>query len=589
MLRLFPGTGVRRNKKFHKVLYFGSLTGQLSGRGFLETRTRWRVLECPSKAHAHTPRGNYYDQHPLHFGTVERVTSLEFCLNLHLFHVEMGRLTAKYKPNPQGCVICLFLALGWAFAASVRNKELKRIKEGEQAGNNFSFLYADMNDLEHSAQRKLPHVTVIMPVKGVSEHSKSNWMSQVISLYGGPTEFFFVVESKDDPAYGVVSELLLELQGQVTAKIIVAGLSTTCSQKIHNQLAAIDAMHKESKYVLFLDDDVRLHPGTLGALVACIEENPKIFVLTGYPFDIPSGSLGSYCMFEYHMPCSMGFATGGQTFFLWGGCMMMHANDFRQNRYGMVTGLRYGGYSDDMTLAAVAGANKRLISSPPMAIFFHPLAKNITFSQYWNYLRKQTFVLESYNTHVNWLMNRALFYSHCWLSWSFVLPFVISAVQLLALIRLVMGRAYVAYDFRTNGLIFACCHILCVTIEMVSLRHLSRVEIDLCNGLSPGQEPFSIKSFNWFLVFWALIVDNFLYPVSAVYSHFTQSIDWAGVRYHLRNGKIHKIDRNCIVSSTKSERAAKVRCTAKGSWEKLLHDPLQQLRKAVRFSRAKFY
>ncbi|MCO5594988.1 hypothetical protein L7F22_049023 [Adiantum nelumboides] len=101
----------------------------------------------------------------------------------------------------------------------------------------------------------------------------------------------------------------------------------------------------------------------------------------GYPFDIPSGSLGSYCMFEYHMPCSMGFATGGRTFFLWGGCMMMHADDFRQNRYGMVTGLRYGGYSDDMTLAAVAGANKRLISSPPVAIFFHPLAKNITFSQ----------------------------------------------------------------------------------------------------------------------------------------------------------------------------------------------------------------
>lgn len=35
-------------------------------------------------------------------------------------------------------------------------------------------------------------------------------------------------------------------------------------------------MHKETKYVLFLDDDVRLHPGTIGALVACIEENPKV-------------------------------------------------------------------------------------------------------------------------------------------------------------------------------------------------------------------------------------------------------------------------------------------------------------------------
>jgi hypothetical protein len=33
----------------------------------------------------------------------------------------------------------------------------------------------------------------------------------------------------------------------------------------------------------------------------------------------------------------------------------MHADDFRQDRYGIVSGLRDGGYSDDMTLAAIAG------------------------------------------------------------------------------------------------------------------------------------------------------------------------------------------------------------------------------------------
>lgn len=33
----------------------------------------------------------------------------------------------------------------------------------------------------------------------------------------------------------------------------------------------------------------------------------------------------------------------------------MHADDFRQDRYGVVSGLRNGGYSDDMTLAAISG------------------------------------------------------------------------------------------------------------------------------------------------------------------------------------------------------------------------------------------
>lgn len=324
--------------------------------------------------------------------------------------------------------------------------------------------------------------------------------------------------------------------------------------------------------MLFLDDDVQLHPGTIGALVASIEENPKIFILTGYPFDIPSGSLGSYCMYEYHMPCSMGFATGGRTFFLWGGCMMMHAEDFRKDLYGMVTGLRYGGYSDDMTLAAVSGANNRTIWSPPVAIFLHPLAKDITFSQYWNYLRKQTFVLESYNTQVNWMMNRALFYSHCWLSWSFVLPFLIAAIQLLVCIRFFSGSPYLNKDLSTTGAILSCSVLLSVLIEIVSLWNLSRVEIDLCNALSPEQQPVSIHSYNWLLVFWALLVDNFLYPLSAIYSHFTQSIDWAGVHYHLRHGKVHKIERrNCDNNSETPRRTAYTRRTL----EKFLR---QQLR-----------
>lgn len=33
----------------------------------------------------------------------------------------------------------------------------------------------------------------------------------------------------------------------------------------------------------------------------------------------------------------------------------MHADDFRKNKYGVVSVLRDGGYSDDMTLAAIAG------------------------------------------------------------------------------------------------------------------------------------------------------------------------------------------------------------------------------------------
>ncbi|CAB4288372.1 unnamed protein product [Prunus armeniaca] len=445
----------------------------------------------------------------------------------------------------QGCLICLLLAFGWACAAYVRNREIKRMKDSMQRGNSFAFLCHDITELEHSNQLKRPSVSVVMPLKGFGEHNLHNWRSQITSLYGGPLEFLFIVESTDDPAYRAVSMLLSELKDEVDAKVVVAGLSTTCSQKIHNQLVGVEKMHKDSKYVLFLDDDVRLHPGSIGALTAEMEKNPDIFIQTGYPLDLPSGSLGSYCIYEYHMPCSMGFATGGRTFFLWGGCMMMHADDFRLDRYGVVTGLKNGGYSDDMTLAAIAGAHKRLITSPPVAVFPHPLASDLSFSRYWNYLRKQTFVLESYTTKVNWIMNRALFTTHCYLSWGFVTPYFMAIVHITAALRMyIKGYSIEETTFTFGGLKLVSCLAACTLIELLSMWNLTRIEVHLCNMLSPEAPKLSLASYNWGLVFIAILVDNFLYPISAFRSHFTQSINWSGIRYHLKDGKIFKIERS---------------------------------------------
>lgn len=33
------------------------------------------------------------------------------------------------------------------------------------------------------------------------------------------------------------------------------------------------------------------------------DDGVQIFIQTGYPLDLPSGSLGSYCIYEYHMVC----------------------------------------------------------------------------------------------------------------------------------------------------------------------------------------------------------------------------------------------------------------------------------------------
>lgn len=65
---------------------------------------------------------------------------------------------------------------------------------------------------------------------------------------------------------------------------------TTCRLKRHGTglwfhvnlcilQVGVENMHKDSKYVLFLDDDVRLHPGSIGALTSEMEKNPEVHLL----------------------------------------------------------------------------------------------------------------------------------------------------------------------------------------------------------------------------------------------------------------------------------------------------------------------
>lgn len=46
----------------------------------------------------------------------------------------------------------------------------------------------------------------------------------------------------------------------------------------------VEKMHKDTKYVLFLDDDVRIHPGSIGALTREMEKNPEVLLKFGFLF-----------------------------------------------------------------------------------------------------------------------------------------------------------------------------------------------------------------------------------------------------------------------------------------------------------------
>ena len=83
-------------------------------------------------------------------------------------------------------------------------------------------------------------------------------------------------------------------------------------------------MGSDVTFVLFLDDDISVHPGTVQLLVGSMRDRPEVrypfsaqkhinitwadggsvwqaLVVTGYPFDIPSRSFFSYCVMAFHL------------------------------------------------------------------------------------------------------------------------------------------------------------------------------------------------------------------------------------------------------------------------------------------------
>ncbi|OAY71366.1 hypothetical protein ACMD2_22785, partial [Ananas comosus] len=182
-----------------------------------------------------------------------------------------------------------------------------------------------------------------MPLKGFGEHNLQNWRSQVSIIIFGC--FLLALEV----SVAILHQTRLQdTKDNIDAKVVIAGLSTTCSQKIHNQLAASRIIEPNSRM-----------------------RRTQSIIQTGYLLICPLGSLGSYCIYEYHMPCSMDLQLEGKLSFM--GRLHDDAEDFRKDLYGIVSGLQDGGYSDDMTLAAIVGNTKGLYLHHLLLCFLIPL------------------------------------------------------------------------------------------------------------------------------------------------------------------------------------------------------------------------
>ena len=182
-----------------------------------------------------------------------------------------------------------------------------------------------------------PPVHLVVPCKGGGDHLARHLAAFAAQRYR-PLLISFVTESATDAATPLIAALAAQ---HAHVRHIVAGLTSSGSQKIHNLLAAVAAAPPEVEVFAFCDSDIEPHPDLLRHLVGALVSH-GVTVTTGYRWLAPvAGGLAA----RVHTVLSALHGDAGGL-----------ADIAR----------RVGGYLGDPAQRLAAAEGSRLLAAPPL-------------------------------------------------------------------------------------------------------------------------------------------------------------------------------------------------------------------------------
>jgi len=176
-----------------------------------------------------------------------------------------------------------------------------------------------------------PAVAVICPCKGLDTTFDRN-MNSLFDQNYPQYEIFFVVQSKEDPAWHRLTQIMEQQKNKkhsVTTHILIAGEAQTCVQKVHNLIFACNALPEHIEVLAFIDSDACLKPHFLESLVRPLRR-AEFGASTGYRWFVPTDSrLSSYTLSALN--ASVAALLGPHKWnSAWGGAMAIKKNTFEK-------------------------------------------------------------------------------------------------------------------------------------------------------------------------------------------------------------------------------------------------------------------
>lgn len=186
-------------------------------------------------------------------------------------------------------------------------------------------------------------VVVFCPATGRDPDLETN----ALSLLGQDHPDYrvvFIVESRDDPAYGVLSAL----DG---AELLVAGRARDSGQKVHNLAEGVKRFGRAFDIFVFCDSDALFPPNWLSELIAPLRD-PNVGASTGYRWYVPGSPTLPTLLRSAWNASVAGFLGPHRNNFVWGGSTAIRRGTFDR---AAVLDAWTGALSDDYALTSAVG------------------------------------------------------------------------------------------------------------------------------------------------------------------------------------------------------------------------------------------
>jgi len=261
--------------------------------------------------------------------------------------------------------------------------------------------------------KPVPSALVVVPIKGVNEHSHSHVFSLLNQQYGR-YRAIFVVDSPDDPAFALVKEVLAtadRAEGLVEAELLIAGHASISGQKVHNLLRALQHLKDEDEVIVFADADAV--PGEKWlARMASGARRERFGAATGYRWFVPDDHALSSILtsvINASVLTMMGPARRNRA---WGGSMALRREIMDQSK---LIEHWQGALSDDYQLSRAVGSIGQRIFFSPLLVVASPV--RYTWRGMYEFGRRQMLITRMYSPYLwGWALMVPLLYCAGWIS-----------------------------------------------------------------------------------------------------------------------------------------------------------------------------